>query len=615
MPLLTSDLPAAPAGPAIVVTAERAPTARDRTAATVSVIDRQALDRLGEPLLTNIVRLFPSTAVAQSGPAGSITEVRIRGAEANHTLLFVDGIRANDPAAGNAPRFELLGADLADRLELVRGPQSALWGSEAIGGVLALTSDQSNDFNAGAEAGSFGFARLSGRGSVAMDTVQASFAGGYQRATGIDSFGAPGGDRDGYRNLALRTRVNWNPASPLTLGLTGFLVRGRSEYDGYQDFVRADTGDVTRNRLAAIGVDGRWTGSDWTVRAGGSLLRSANRNLLDGAIVNRTAGARTTISGQLERAVSTGTVSHRLIVALDGDGERFKAADAGYGGATDQNRNRLHRAVTGEWRAEWRALVTDLSVRRDIFNRFKDATTLRGSVLVSLDRDWSATASYGQGIAQPTFFDLYGFFPASFIGNPTLRPEKSRGVEAGLRYTRGPLRASATIYRQRLTDEIVDVFLLDFRSTTDNAAGVSRRAGLEVDGGWQLSPGLRVSANYAFLRASERRSASDATVRELRRPRHSGSIALDGRARRWSYGASMALVGDRRDTDFDVFPAQTVTLDSYLLAAARLAFHLDQRFELFGRVANAFNQRYQDVVGYRTEGRSAYAGIRARLGS
>jgi len=615
LPLLPSDLPAPAARFEIVVTAERVPQQRDRTAASVSVIDQQTLDRLGEPLLTNVLRLLPSVALAQSGPAGSITEVRIRGAEANHTLLFVDGIRANDPAAGNAPRFELLGADLADRLELVRGPQSALWGSEAIGGVLALSSVPAPDASVTAEAGSFGFARLSGRAGLTSGDVRASVAGGYQRARGIDSFGASGGDKDGYRNLALRTRASWTPAGPVTLGLTAFAVRGRSDYDGYRDFVRADTGDVTRNRLGAVGVDGKWQDGSWTVRAAVSLLRSSNRNLLDEAFVNRTLGARDAVTLQVDRTLTTGFVAHRLTVALDGDRERFQARDFQYNGATDQDRRRSHQAVTGEWRAEWGSLVTDFALRRDLFNRFKDATTLRGSVLLNLTGKWAATAAYGQGIAQPTFFDLYGFFPGSFVGNPSLRAERSQGWEAGLRYANGLLRASATIYRQRLHNEIVDVFLPNSRSTTDNTAGASRRAGAELEAQWQFSPALRLSASYARLNAGERRSTARAAVRELRRPGNSGSVALDGAAGRWTYGASMALVGDRRDTDFDVYPAQTLTLDNYLLAGARVSYRFDDRLELFGRVANALERRYQDVVGYRTEGRSAYVGIRARLGS
>ena len=149
---------------AIVITASRLPEKAGDSAASVNVVDAPLLERLGEPSITAYLRLLPSTSVATSGPAGSFTPGRIRGAEANHTLLFIDGIRANDPAAGNEPRFELLNADIASRIELVRGPQSALWGSEAIGGVISV--DGADAMSTGAsgtlEAGSFGFRRAAG---------------------------------------------------------------------------------------------------------------------------------------------------------------------------------------------------------------------------------------------------------------------------------------------------------------------------------------------------------------------------------------------------------------------------------------------------------------------
>ena len=122
----------------IVITASRAPESEAQTPASVTIIDQQRIERLDEPLISTLLRLTPSAAVATSGPAGALTEVRIRGAEANHTLLFVDGIKIDDPASGDTPRYEILNADLASRIEVVRGPQSALWGSEAIGGVIAV---------------------------------------------------------------------------------------------------------------------------------------------------------------------------------------------------------------------------------------------------------------------------------------------------------------------------------------------------------------------------------------------------------------------------------------------------------------------------------------------
>src|SRR5215469_4273676 len=185
----------------IVITASRAPESESETPASVTIIDSEEIERLDEPLVAGLIRLTPSAAVTVIGPAGSLTEVRIRGSEANHTLLFIDGIKINDPASGDAPRFELLNADLASRIEIVRGPQSALWGSDAIGGVIAVNGlDDAPGYAASAEGGSFGLARASASGALNAGEASLSGAVGWQRATGIDSFGAPGGDKDGYHN-------------------------------------------------------------------------------------------------------------------------------------------------------------------------------------------------------------------------------------------------------------------------------------------------------------------------------------------------------------------------------------------------------------------------------
>ena len=218
----------------IVITASRSEEELARTLASAAIIDQARIERLGEPLLAPLLRFTPSLAVTTQGPTGLFTEVRIRGAENNHTLLFIDGIRANDPATGDFARFELLNADLASRIEIVRGPQSALWGSDAIGGVVAVNGNsESPGFGAAAEAGSFGFRRASASG--ALVSSEASLAGGlgWQRADGIDSFGSPGGDRDGYRNLSGRVRGSYRLSPAVELGAAAFALTGRSQFDGY----------------------------------------------------------------------------------------------------------------------------------------------------------------------------------------------------------------------------------------------------------------------------------------------------------------------------------------------------------------------------------------------
>jgi len=237
----------------IVITASRAPDAEARTPASVTIIDKQRIERLAEPLLSALLRLTPSAAVTTSGPAGSLTEVRIRGAEANHTLLFIDGIKVNDPASGDTPRYEILNADLASRIEVVRGPQSALWGSEAIGGVIAINGvDDTPGEAASIEGGSFGFGRASGSASLVTDKASVAGALGFQRATGIDSFNGLG-DKDGYRNLSGRLRATWRPSPKVEVGASGIALTGRSEFDGFDPvtFAHSDTLDSSRNRLTA----------------------------------------------------------------------------------------------------------------------------------------------------------------------------------------------------------------------------------------------------------------------------------------------------------------------------------------------------------------------------
>lgn len=599
----------------IVITASRAPESQAQSPASVTIIDTQQIRHLDEPLVASLLRLTPSAAVTSIGPAGSLTEVRIRGAEANHTLLFVDGIKINDPASGDEPRFELLNADLASRIEVIRGPQSALWGSEAIGGVIAVNGlDDARGYTSSAEAGSFDFARASVSAAMTTGAFSLSGAAGWQRATGIDSFGSAGGDKDGYRNASGRLRATLSLAPSLRLGANLLALTGNSEFDGYDPvtFIHTDTRDSSRDALVAgrLWAEFGSQNSPWGGRVSASMLGSSNRNYLADAPLNRTAGTRRMVGAQVERAFSTGPIRHRLIVAAEDERETFRARDTVYGGFTNQDRSRDHQALTAEWRASASLFTGDFAIRRDMFNRFGDATSARASLLVNVGGGFAVTGSYAEGISQPTFFDLYGFFPGSFLGNPSLKPESSRGYEGGVRYRRGRFDASLTAYEQQLHDEIVDVsdpatFLL----TTVNRTETSHRSGIEAAAGFRLGDSLRLSANYAFLHATEPDSSSGRQVPELRRPKHSGSIAADGTLGRWSYGASIAYVGTHLDLA-DNYPFNLARLRSYWLAGARIAYAVRPGLEIYARSSNLFGAHYEDSAGYHTEPRGLFAGIR-----
>src|SRR6476661_8742449 len=615
MPALPIDSPAVSTSGQIVITASRAPQTEGQTPASLTIIDRSEIDRLGQPLVPALLRLTPSVAVAVSGPAGSFTEVRIRGAENNHTLLFIDGIRANDPATGDFARFELLNADLASRIEVLRGPQSALWGSDAIGGVVAVNGvDDSPGYAAGAEAGSFGFRRANVSGAIKAGAASLAGAVGWQRSTGIDSFGAPQGDKDGYRNLSGRLRGTFALSPDVRVGAAAFAFTGRTQFDGYDPltFEHTDTLDNTRNRLAAgrIWAELGRTEAAWSGRVGATLLGSSNRNYLASDPLNRTSGLRRTLDAQAEHRFATGEVRHQLIIAAEAESEKFHARGLSSGLSTDQDRSRAHQALSAEWIAEQGGFTGDVAVRRDFFNRFKDATTLRAAAQAKLGGGFALAGSYAEGMAQPTFFDLYGTFPNNFVGNPNLRPETSRGFEGSLRFRRSAFSAALTGYRQRLQHEIVDVFdFTTFLSTTTNSTAVSHRSGVEAELGWYVSPALRLKANYAFLHATQPDTVSGLQVRERRRPKHSGSLEADGTSGRWSYGASIAYAGSHLDT-LEVAPFGVVRVKPYWLADARVAYAVKPGLELFARGTNLFDANYQEVAGYRTERRGLFAGIR-----
>jgi len=605
------------AEPSILVTGARAALPADEAPVSSTVFERDTLDALALPAAADVLRLSPGVSVSITGPRGTQAQVRLRGAEGNHSLLFVDGIRFNDPAAGNEARFELLTTDALSRIEIVRGPQSALWGSEAVGGVIAVdTADpfSTSGFVGDAEYGALDSARVFGRYAVRTGAVGIAAAAGWQRGDGIDSFGAAGGDRDGFEHLSASLRMEARPTDVLRLGLTGHWIEGISDYDGLDpnSFLRADTLDRTRSRIGAVRAfaAGEWGG--WSVRGEASYLDSANRNRLAGAPLNSTFGDRLTFGGQITRRLG----GHSLIAAIDHATEDFRARDTAFFGGTDQDRSRKLTAFVGEWRAEWSALlVTDLAVRHDSFSAFADATTLRASVLVRPGGGVVLHAAYGEGVAQPTFYDLYGFFPGSFVGNPALRPERSRGWEAGIRWSNATFSLSLTGFSNRLRNEVVATFdPMTFLSSAANADGKSRRDGFEIAAGWRHAPWLNLEANYTFLDSGEQPSAGAAVTREVRRPRHSANLIGWGESGRFSWSASLAYVGSRRDSDFDLFPAPVVRLEPYVLASARVAYRMLPQVELYARVENGVDAGYQDVVGYNTPGRTIYAGVRVAFG-
>lgn len=602
--------------PTIVVIAAREPVRSDLSGTAITVIDRDTIDALNVPQAADLLRLSPGVSVAQSGPIGSQTQVRLRGAEANHTLVFVDGIEVNDPASSGDFRFETLLADGIEKIEVLRGPQSALWGSEAIGGVVSVTTrEPGNDspLFGQFEYGSLRTWRAGGGVEIGSASNGVVAQVSHIDTRGIDAAGS-GGERDGYENLTLSVKGVAQPTPNTEVGAVVRYSTAETEFDGNDPvtFLRADTLDETRIRGLALRAYGEVALLDdrWKHRIEAQHLETDNINRQGATFLNRDDAER-------QKAIyqsSFETGPHRLTGAFEHEKQRFRADDRAFFGATNQRRSREQNSLVGDYRLTiGEAFAASASVRHDDNDRFADATTWRATAAAALPRGFRAHASFGEGVTDPTFTEQFGFFPGSFVGNADLKPESSRGFDLGLGWGNQRLAADVTYFRADLEDEIITTFdPATFLAGVANASGESRRQGVEASFDAKANEWLSVSANYTWLDSEEGRIAGGVRSREVRRARHSGSLIVSAERDRLTLAGSLAYVGKRRDVDFDTFA--DVALGDYALITLSGRYRLTESIELTARVENAGDADYQDVFGYATPGIAGYVGLRVRWG-
>ena len=621
MSLLLLALAAATATPSIVVTAARTPVAIDLSGTSISVIDRTSLTALDLPLAADYLRLVPSVAVASTGPLGAQTQVRIRGAEANQTLTFIDGIKANDPASGGEFRWETLLADGLDKVEVLRGPQSALWGSEAIGGVVNVmtrTPTAGTALFGKAEAGSFGTWNLAGGGNWGTDTGGVTAQAAYLSSNGIDNSNAPHGDKDGFDNFTATAKGIYHPSPASEVGIVARYVSATTNFDGF-DYSVGQSSDAPLSSVAqAFAVrgyakldlyDGRWSNQVEAV-----LNDTSNKNYDDKVFLNQSDGSVGKLAYQTTGSFQTGDFAHVLTGAVEYERQTFKSTDADPLALSNQDRSRDQTSLIADYRLTYAQIFSASgSVRHDINSQYASTTTFRATAAVALPQGFRAHASFGEGVSDPSFFDLYGYFPTYFIGNPDLVPETSQGWDAGIGWKSREFAVDLTWYNTNLTNEIVSTY--DYTtgiSGVANASGTSERQGLELTVTVNPVDWLEIAGTYAYLDATEQQLANGLASRELRRPKNSGSLSAQVSKGPWAASIAAAFVGERYDTDFATFTR--VALPAYTLVTLAGSYRINEDVALTARIENAADAQYQDVVGYRTRGFGAFAGVRLNWG-
>lgn len=574
--------------PEIIVTATRINLAANGIPGA-RVITEADIGRRGAVFAADILPDAPGLSVYRAGPGG-VTSVRMRGASQDKSLVLIDGVPVNDPSQP-AGGFDFAGFDLADidRIEVLSGPQSSLWGSDAIGGVIAFTSRELDGVHAEAASGSFDTLR----GRLALGHAERRFAVGAFvsrfETEGI-SAAANGTEADAFDSTV------W--------GLNGrYAFNGRVEVDGrirqadrfagIDGFGPVDSPDTAattdrsgfvRARISnVLGLDHRLTG------AVSDIVRTT-----DSAFPSTYEGEHS-----LWRWQADSRSEGALVYAFGVEREETKAGLNGYSASLGVD----SVFSTLGWDVSDR-LTFNLGLRHDSTDDFGAETTGRVSAAYRMAGGFTLSGAYGTGFKTPSVSqavcDFCFILPGTVV--PSLVPEYARGAEIALgwRSADGRLDGRATLYRLEIEDQVDGVF--DFGTFEFYYLNIDRTRtdGIELEGRVVLDGGFDVSGAYAWTDAVDQ--ATGAAI--LRVPEHAGSVTLGWTGRRLSGALTVRAEGDMPDSGG--------TRDGFVTANLNAAYDLDDHVTLTARIENLADRTYQQLLGYGEPGRSAYVGVRLR---
>ncbi|SDF56300.1 vitamin B12 transporter [Limimonas halophila] len=611
----------------IVVTPTRTPTSIERVGTSVSVIDRRTIEDRQYRTVGEALRSVPGLRMVQQGPRGTATSIFMRGANSNQTLVLLDGQRIADPSTpAGAFDFGGLTTENVQRIEVVRGAQSSLYGSGAIGGVVnIITREAKQDGVRGgirAEAGTRetidGSAELRGRSG------EVSFAA---TLSGVDTDGdtvtparlRPGGagsEDDGHRQVKGTARLGVDLTERLELSIYGEISDSRTELDTSPEDPNSEGETrryITNAELAGSFWDGRYRP---TVRVSYSDFTRDDTNRPDALSQTETdtrnEGSRAGLSLENELDVHA---DHTLVFGASVREESFEASGFRDFGGLRQTLQSDADATTAA------AYVQDV---------FQLTERLSGTVGVRFDKpedfDGQATwhlapsytipatgtrlkASVGTGFKTPSLFQRFGFTPTNtgtaFRGNPNLDAEESFSWEIGVeqRVLDERVRAGVTYFQSDVDDGVVTVFDANFNSTTVNNEDLDIQ-GVESFLAVTPVPALNVRVDHTYLDAEN----ADTGQRLVRRPRHKLNLEA-----RWQPGARWTLTGGLRaiagGTDIG-FTGGRVDLDDHVVARAAARYRLNDRVALTARVENLTDTDYEVADGFKGPGVEGFVGTR-----
>jgi vitamin B12 transporter len=585
----------------ILVSASLIPIAANRSASAITVIDSDQIKLRAPSSISDLLRDVPGFAVSQSGSLGAFTEIRARGAESNHLVVLVDGIEVNDPSGSDQVNWGTFATTEIERIEIVRGPQSALSGSDAIAGVINIittSADQPYSANIFSELGSFSSSKNGFNVGHKSDKLNIKFGASHFETEGNNIRPATGTDDDGYRNTGLNLKVAYKVSDEFTALLTSRQSYGMAEYDEMgSELMHADFDrEFTKVQGDFNSADGLWAHS----------LKLAQSDFENNQFNNAVAAGGT--ESDKENYQYTGTRfiennNQQISVALEKETQNFKQHVTS---GVDNNKllERNLDSVALEYRFDPSDAITlAASARHEDNDSFENATTGRLEAIYRQFDSLKWRAAWGTAVKNPTYTELYGNYE-SFEANEFLIPEKSNswelGVDAALLDNR--MQLSATYFNSKLKNEIGK----DWGNCDENwvcplfnNSQQSNRKGLELASSFTVNDLLKASAAYTYT------DSQDSYGQEARRAKDIASINVAWQAKS---DVNVNLNIQYNGTQFDYPPTK-----AYTLVDLNTNIKATDNLDMYLNLTNLFDEDYQDVAGYETLGFGLSAGFRYKL--
>jgi vitamin B12 transporter len=622
--VLVSALPALAAaaeayesgGETVVVSATRTPTPESEVASSITIITADDIAAKQSQTLPDVLKDVPGLNVVQTGGPGGQTSIFMRGTNANHTKVLVDGIDVSDPTNvdGSLDFSRFLTHDI-QTVEVLRGPQSGLYGSDAIGGVINIITKSGSgpaQFTATAQGGSFDTfnqaAGISGStGPFHYAANVAHFHSGSTPVTPLDLL-APGEPRnnDYYDNLSASTKLGFDVTSQLDLGLVARYTDSHLRLTADDPFTFPSTPEAQQSADNTHQLYTRATAHVRTTAGTFEETLGIAYSLLDSSQFTPPAdGPPSYFSGERVKIDWQGNVqlasAELLVLGAEHQRDELRTPVG-----ADQSSNAGYAELQSGFDD---ALFNTLSARYDHNDHFGGRVTYRvAPVYVLKATGTRLKASFGTGFKAPTLDELFHSYPVfGFFANPDLEPETSHGYDVGFDQTlvNGRIAFGATYFRNNIRNLITNN--ADFSSYAN--IGSARTEGVESFCEYQPTKSFSLRLDYTYTEAVDE-------VRNeqlLRRPKHKGSLNAGWQAtQRLSLHATVLGVGDWADGNRN-FSIPRMRAPGYTTVDTTANFDINEHLALFGRINNLFNKRYQNPTGFQNPGVGAFAGIKLQL--